>query len=103
MLVVAMAGLVMGVGVWAWRMWRLSAEYAVQAQSYRFLVDISGYPVGQGTLVDTEATIDTNGELQTQDLKMRVERWTALARKWERAARYPWLPVEPDPPEPWLP
>jgi hypothetical protein len=23
-----------------------------------------------------------------------------LARKYERAARYPWLPVEPDPPEP---
>jgi hypothetical protein len=24
----------------------------------------------------------------------------ALARKYERAARAPWLPVEPDPPEP---
>ena len=24
----------------------------------------------------------------------------AMARKYERAARYPWLPVEPDPPEP---
>jgi hypothetical protein len=24
----------------------------------------------------------------------------ALAAKYERAARYPWLPVEPDPPEP---
>jgi hypothetical protein len=23
-----------------------------------------------------------------------------LAAKYERAARYPWLPVEPDPPEP---
>jgi hypothetical protein len=23
-----------------------------------------------------------------------------LAEKYERAARYPWLPVEPDPPEP---
>jgi hypothetical protein len=24
----------------------------------------------------------------------------SLARRYERAARYPWLPVEPDPPEP---
>jgi hypothetical protein len=24
----------------------------------------------------------------------------SLSRKYERAARYPWLPVEPDPPEP---
>ena len=24
----------------------------------------------------------------------------AMALKYERAARYPWLPVEPDPPEP---
>ena len=23
-----------------------------------------------------------------------------MARKYERAARYPWVPVEPDPPEP---
>jgi hypothetical protein len=36
-----------------------------------------------------------------------AERWLELAarnndlaRKYERAARYPWLPVEPDPPEP---
>jgi hypothetical protein len=26
-----------------------------------------------------------------------------LYAKYERAARYPWLPVEPDPPEPPLP
>ena len=34
----------------------------------------------------------------------RMERQTAyyesMARKYERAARYPWLPVEPDPPMP---
>jgi hypothetical protein len=27
----------------------------------------------------------------------------ALKAKYERAVRYPWLPVEPDPPEPeWI-
>jgi hypothetical protein len=30
----------------------------------------------------------------------RAHHHASLARKYERAARYPWLPVEPDPPEP---
>jgi hypothetical protein len=35
------------------------------------------------------------------DLMMdRADHHASLARKYERAARYPWLPVEPDPPEP---
>ncbi len=35
------------------------------------------------------------------DLMMdRADHHTSLARKYEQAARYPWLPVGPDPPEP---
>ena len=30
----------------------------------------------------------------------RADYHGAMRRKYERAARYPWLPVEPDPPEP---
>jgi hypothetical protein len=30
----------------------------------------------------------------------RYLRYQSLGEKYERAARYPWLPVEPDPPEP---
>jgi hypothetical protein len=30
----------------------------------------------------------------------RADHHASLARKYEDAARYPWLPVEPDPPEP---
>jgi len=30
----------------------------------------------------------------------RADHHASLARKYERATRYPWLPVEPDPPEP---
>jgi hypothetical protein len=32
--------------------------------------------------------------------KRKAERCARLAQKYRRAARYPWLPVEPDPPEP---
>jgi hypothetical protein len=30
----------------------------------------------------------------------RADHHSALRRKYEHAARYPWLPVEPEPPEP---
>lgn len=30
----------------------------------------------------------------------RSDYYAALQAKYERAARYPWLPVEPDPPMP---
>ena len=57
----------------------------------------------------------TSDDLRRQDLKKRVERlgaesreeaeqyakkadyYWAVVRKYERAARYPWLPVEPTP------
>ena len=30
----------------------------------------------------------------------RANHHAAMAHKYEHAARYPWLPVKPDPPEP---
>jgi hypothetical protein len=33
-------------------------------------------------------------------LVRKISYHESLARRYERAARYPWLPVEPDPPEP---
>jgi hypothetical protein len=93
MLVVALAGLAMGVVVWGYRMWRLSGEYANRAQFYRALVDWYG----------RAAFIYEDGDR----LKHGRDRWVhaaaarcaARARKYAQAARYPWLPVEPNPPE----
>ena len=39
-------------------------------------------------------------ENQAKVLDARAIRNAELKRKYRRAARYPWLPVEPDPPEP---
>jgi hypothetical protein len=33
-------------------------------------------------------------------MAQRIEHHNRLKLKYERLARYPWLPVEPDPPEP---
>ena len=38
-------------------------------------------------------------QLETRE-RARASHYGALAAKYQRAARYPWLPVEPDPPEP---
>jgi len=35
-----------------------------------------------------------------ENCRKLVPYYQSLRRKYERAARYPWLPVEPDPPEP---
>ena len=37
---------------------------------------------------------------RSPEVHRRVVYHDALAKKWHRAWRYPWLPVEPDPPEP---
>ena len=41
--------------------------------------------------------IDTTG---TQEVDARAEWHRAMEMKYRDAARYPWLPVAPDPPEP---
>jgi hypothetical protein len=39
--------------------------------------------------------------LGMDDKRWRLFQWhLSIARTYERAARHPWLPVEPDPPEP---
>ncbi len=36
----------------------------------------------------------------TSSSTSKIEHHLALSEKYERASRYPWLSVEPDPPEP---
>jgi hypothetical protein len=79
MIAVAVAGLAMGAGVWGYRMWRLSREYLREARMHLY------YCIVDGDAAENAANVHYHA---------------ALARKYERAARYPWLPVEPDPPQP---
>jgi hypothetical protein len=74
MLVVALAAC----SVWGYRMWRVSREYA-RVERHR-----THYPIGY----------------PSADAAEKAAYDAALARKYQRAARYPWLPVEPDPPQP---
>jgi hypothetical protein len=74
MLMVALAAC----SVWGYRMWRVSREHArVERRLTHFRI---GRPIADAA---EKAAYDA-----------------ALARKYERAARHPWLPVGPDPPQP---
>jgi hypothetical protein len=50
------------------------------------------------TAVDPEAVQGLLAALD--DYRQRALYYRRLRQKYERAARYPWIPVESDPPEP---
>ena len=70
------------------RAFRWMAEYHA---AHRMKYPITGSPGA------APRGVDSRGELVSAER----DRWhAALAAKYSRAARSPWLPVEPDPPEP---
>jgi hypothetical protein len=51
-------------------------------------------------LIDSATRSATLASGQAENSYRRSAYWGALRAKYERAARRPWLPVEPDPPQP---
>lgn len=64
-----------GVGVGGYVLWGRSVEYAQKAEQYRIMGGVAHSPVA-------------------------AQRRYRVADHYRRAARYPWLTVAPDPPEP---
>jgi hypothetical protein len=89
MLVVALAAL----SVWGVKLWGQSRYYLRLAQSYKYgeyLCRIQAALPGSAAQPPERAA----------QLLAEADHNAAMARKYERAARNPWLPVEPDSPEP---
>jgi hypothetical protein len=81
---------VVGVALWAGRMLWLSAGYREKARRYPL-----------GLLGATPILMGPHGVHSLGYRRPDRVRWEeAMAENYLRAARYPWLPVEPDPPEP---
>jgi hypothetical protein len=127
LIMLVVAGLALGGSVWGVRMSRLSGEYAGKAQNYKSLegyhrqyalylleqtksdeklmaADSPVEDIGNESLTQASKELEKNFAGQASDDFGRVVRaaakadyYAALARKYERAARYPWLPVEPEP------
>jgi hypothetical protein len=89
------------VGGWGWRLVNLQEKYRDRvktlAANILFLDTV-------GRLYSVRAERLDGEVLDFRDEAARCARisahYTRLKLKYERAARYPWLPVEPDPPEP---
>jgi hypothetical protein len=97
MLAVALVALIMGIGIEGRR--RRSRFEELAGKHYilslpappAFIVD-PGNPAHHIRLNETEMNSDL--------AKRRFTYHARLCEKYRRAARYPWLPVEADPPEP---
>jgi hypothetical protein len=92
MIGVTVVALLLAVGIWSMRVGRQAEIYARRAKSllalekeYRYQSKkLSAGPEASASLAALMAE--------------SARRASELGRKYERAARYPWLPVEPDPP-----
>jgi hypothetical protein len=94
MLLVALAGLALGGGVWGYRMWRLSSFCVAKAHQHWFEEYRAREAMAQ------IRTVVRDPDKLTEELAARAVYHAELGQKYMHAARYPWFAVEPDPPAP---
>jgi hypothetical protein len=88
MIVVAVVGIVLG--LWIMKKRR---------DDFREMANRQGYFAGMFGL-DAWESREAGDHARAANSEKKQDRCKAIQIKYERAARYPWLPVEPDPPEP---
>jgi hypothetical protein len=112
MLAVAIVALLAG----AERLWRRSRAFSYLADEHGLRYDYwreEGLDHATGAAKHRDLAIIGDEESRQQHRRLAVQEGEIAAdlaktaayherlwRKYEHAARYPWLPVEPDPPEP---
>jgi hypothetical protein len=117
MIAVAVVAIILGSGLQACRTYRKSQMFAEKAKFHSFrewqrrrLVAAIVYPAELNRKRALLFPSERKDLLESAEISERVAKHegiradyqAALKTKYERAARYPWLPVEPDPPEPEL-
>jgi hypothetical protein len=78
---------IVGATAYGARLCGLSADYASRSEQFALMEAIFKESPGIR-------------HLTTQDKAALVEPFSALKQKYSHAARHPWLPVSPEPPEP---
>src|SRR4051794_33008576 len=96
MVAVAVAG---GIA-WGVRLRQLAAGYRGKAADCQTRIDILGVMCYFDNLTHTEEERARARQLDNEFRGRWYDHWTQQKAKYDRAARYPWLPVEPDPPPP---
>jgi hypothetical protein len=124
MVVVAIVALALGSTLWGLKMRRLARSYALRASMSKQLeskhrglearvtgavqeIEELQQEIGEPGPVREEPSFAAIGLDQMRLIseyaahsRRLADHHATLRRKYERAARYPWLPVDPDPPEP---
>jgi hypothetical protein len=93
MIAVAAVALLMAIVGEVIRELRLAHRYSKLARAYGLIVDVNR---GKRVALPGGLIIQSVGSPRLADYYAKM-RW-----KYERASRYPWLPVKPDPPLPEL-
>ena len=107
MIAVAVAGMMLGVGLEVDRLWGVSAARSRSAVFCR----LSGAMARHHARSYDKLAKEWRTEHRTREAIAVLERkaaslrrdaayWALKRSNYERAARYPWLPVPPDPPMP---
>ena len=98
MLIVAVVAAMLGGLIEYGRLTRVAAAYRAKAEDHAGLEKTLRMIIGQ-TGPNSPIDISPGEGLRSRRFTAKVvaEFQAGLARKYERAARYPWLSVEPDP------
>jgi len=109
MMAVAVLALILGLGVVEERLHRRIQNARVKATIYATRADFcrAGFPLWAKAAQDhgdreneSKWQLVEYFEARAEAEARRAEYYDALSRKYRAAARYPWHPVAPDPPEP---
>ena len=102
-LMIAIAIVAVFLGVWLWAE-RRRARFKALAHWHDMQVVyvVVEYLLPDGSCIFEVTSLPQKiGDPHVPPRQQRICTWNyQLAQKYRRAARYPWLPVEPDPPEP---
>ncbi len=93
MVAVAVVAIALGIGVITMRMSRTAQIYRQKA---------AALARAEVSLIKLIPEVERNGEDPEwlEVFRRRLVYAAAMKKKYEDASRYPWLPVEPDPPRP---
>lgn len=92
MVVVATVAVVLGLG----GMWMRRERYVGLAHAYSLQEQVARDHPGLSQVTK----MDRRGKVLLNAFPDKLARYTRMRAKYEHAARYPWLHVAPDPPEP---
>jgi hypothetical protein len=83
-------------------LWRQAAEYRAKADAYelRALEDSLNARAATSNAFDARREPTAAQTAERRSLERRADHERRLSHKYDRAARYPFLPVALDPPEP---